>query len=74
MSDYVKRWFLVEYDGNIEMKEFECRYIQEHHGYSVKIGCILEFVPEAKVYATKDEAETRRKELLAELGELLPDA
>ena len=74
MADLVKRWFLVEYDGNIEKRELECRYIQEYHVYSVKTGCFLESVPEAKVYATEAEAEAKRKELLTELGELLPDA
>jgi hypothetical protein len=66
MSDYVKRWFLTEYDGNIEVREFECRHIPEHHGYMVKMGCILDFVEESKVYATKEAAETKRESLLAE--------
>jgi len=74
MSDYVKRWFLVEYDGNIEKKELQCKYVPEHHGYSLRTGCFLEFIPESKAYATEAEAEAKRKELLAEFGELLPDA
>ena len=67
MSDWVKRWFLVEYDGDIEKKEFECRYVPEHKGYIVKMGCFREFVPEAKVYETEAVADSKREEILAEL-------
>lgn len=66
MSDYVKRWFLVEYEGNIEVREFECYNVPEHKGYIVKMGCIRDFVPEAKVYETKAAAESKLKELRAE--------
>jgi len=65
MSAYVKRWFLVEYDGKIEKREYECQYVPEHKGYIVKLGCIRDFVPEAKVYETEEAADAKLKELQA---------
>jgi len=66
MDDYVRRWFLVEYDGNIEKRVFDCRYVPDHKGYVVKMGCFREFVPEAKVYETEAAADAKLEELRAE--------
>lgn len=65
MDGYVKRWLLVESDGNIEKRVFECRYSPEHKGYVVKMGCIRDFVPEAKVYETEAAADAKLEELRA---------
>ena len=67
MSDWVKRWFLVEYDGNIEKRQYECHQVPESKGYIVKMGCFREVVPEDKVYETEAAAEAKREEILAEL-------
>lgn len=67
MAEYVKRWFLVEYDGNIEVRQYEAQRVPEKHGYIVKAGCFREFVPEDKVYETKEAAEAKRQELIDEL-------
>jgi hypothetical protein len=66
MNDYVKRWFLVENDGDIEKREYECQYVPEHKGYIVKLGCIRDFVPEVKTSETEKAADTKLKELQAE--------
>lgn len=66
MNDYVKRWLLAEYDGNITKVVHECLYVPEQKGYIVKIGCIRDFVPESKVYETEAAADARLKEILAE--------
>ena len=67
MSDYLKRWFLVEYDGNIEKRQYECMYLPETKEYLVKMGCFRETVPEDKVYATEFKADAKLQELLADL-------
>jgi hypothetical protein len=66
MDDYVRRWFLVKYEGNIEKRVFECRYVPEYKDYTVKMGCFREFVPEAKVYETKAAADAKLEGLRAE--------
>jgi|WetSurMetagenome_2_1015567.scaffolds.fasta_scaffold901775_1 hypothetical protein len=66
MSSYVRRWFLVEYEGAIEKRVFECQYVPDHKGYVVKVGCVRDFVPEAKVYETEAAADAKLEELRAE--------
>jgi hypothetical protein len=66
MLTYVRRWFLVEHDGIIEKREFECIPIPEQKGYLVKSGCIREFVNESKVYDTEQAADAKLKKILAE--------
>jgi hypothetical protein len=56
MSSYIRRWFVGEVNGILEVKEFECQHIPEHHGYIVKAGCFRDFVPDDKVYETEEEA------------------
>ena len=67
MAEYVKRWFLVEYDGNIETRQYEAQHVPERKGYIVRAGCFREFIPEDKVYDTKEAAEAKRQKLLEEL-------
>jgi len=63
-----KRWFVVEVDGDLVKKQFESHFIQDQNGYSVKLGCVRDFVPASKCYETEQAADSKIAELKSLMG------
>jgi hypothetical protein len=66
MPDFVKRWFVLEYDGKVEKRQLDCYLVADHKVYVVKMGCFRETVAESKCYDTEALADARIAELEAE--------